>query len=139
MVKKFKRQIAMPSVSTGVLEVSIFCIAFLATGVIGLHRTVPSLILPMVLFAAVMMISMIVTGVYRDDISHSIVRLYKRTALGYGIGAAGMLIFVLVSTSELFTLHFVGFVLMFSFFMVSTVRPVIVDSISTSALDRRAP
>lgn len=139
MVKRFKRQIALPTVSTAVLEVGIFCAAFLTTGSIGLNRTVGSMLLPMMLFACIMMISMIVTGVYREDISRSIIRLHKRTAIGYSIAALGMLFMTLWSASDLFSVHFLGFVLLFSFFIVGTVRPVIVDTVSTSALDRRAP
>lgn len=139
MVQRFKHQIALPSISTAVLEVGIFCAAYLTTGVIGLDRTIGSLLLPMFLFAAVMMGSMIITGVYREDISRSIVRLHKRTAIGYGIAALGMSLLTLASASELFTVHFLGFVLLFSFFIVGTIRPVIVDNVSMSSLDRRAP
>lgn len=139
MVNKMKRQVTFPTFSTGILEVVIFSSVFLVTGSIGLDSGISSMILPMIVFSAVMMTSMVLTGVYRSDISRSIVRLYQRTAVGYVIAALGLVVLALLTTSEYFDLRFSGFVLLFSFFVVSTIRPVIVDSISTDDDDRRAP
>lgn len=139
MVNKMKRQVTFPSFSTGILEVIIFSSVFLVTGSIGLDSGLSSMILPMIIFSGVMMTSMVLTGVYRSDISRSIVQLYQRTAVGYIIAGAGMVLLAVLTTSEYFDLRFSGFVLLFSFFVVSTIRPVIVDSISTAEGDRRAP
>ncbi len=139
MVNKIKRQVTFPSFSTGLLEVIIFGSVFLVTGSIGLDSGISAMILPMIVFSAVMLTSMVLTGVYRSDISRSIVSLYQRTAVGYVIAALGLVVLALLTTSEYFDLRFSGFVLLFSFFVVSTIRPVIVESISTDECDRRAP
>ncbi|MCB1755970.1 MAG: hypothetical protein KDJ38_10635 [Gammaproteobacteria bacterium] len=139
MVNKIKLQVALPSPATGMLELLIFCSVFLLTGTIGLNSGVSSMILPMLVFSAIMMSSMIVTGVYRPDIAHSIMRLYQRTALGCLIAGAGFAILATLSSSACFDIRFSGLVLLFSYFVVSTIRPVIVDTVSTSEGDRRAP
>ncbi len=127
MVNKIKRQVTLPSIAIGLLEVFIFCGVFLVTGIIGLNSAFLSLILPMFVFAAVMMGSMVLTGVYRSDISRSIIHLHQRTAIGYAIAAIGLLILAALSSSDYFDMKFLAIVLLFSFFVVSTIRPVIVE------------
>ncbi len=139
MVNKIRQQITLPSPAMAIMEVVLFCSVFLATGAFGLNATLVSMIFPMTTFVIIIMFGMIVSGVYRADISRSIVQLYQRTVIGYLIAGVALFFLATLSVSQYYDAKFLGFVLIFSFCVVSTIRPLIVDGVSLSAEDRRAP
>ena len=138
MVNKIKHQATLPSLPIGVLEVLIFCGAFLVCGTIALNSSITAMILPMLLFTSVMMVSMVLSGVYKADIARSIILLHKRTAAGYLCAALMMLVLTGLSTSEFFDFKFIALAFIFSFIVISTIRPVISDDVTSGQGDRRS-
>lgn len=138
MVNKIKREITLPSLPIGVLEVLLFCGTFLTCGAIALDSTLSSMILPMLVFAGVMMLSMTLSGVYQAEIARSIIRLHQRTAIGYTVAAVLMVILATLNSSQYFDLKFIAIAFLFSFIVVSTIRPVISDDVTSNEDDRRS-
>jgi flagellar biosynthesis component FlhA len=97
-----------------------------------------ALVGPMLLFCAVMMLSMVLSGVYRADVANSVVRLYGRTVVAYAIASGVMFALALIVNSENFSPRFLAIALAFSFFVLNTFRPVIVEGRRGAPGDRRA-
>ena len=125
MVNKIKKQISLPAPAVGVLEMLILTCVFLSTAAVGLKTGIESIIIPLLTFVFFMMIGMVMSGVYRSDVARSIIRSYQRTVIGYLIAAIGLYMIATMTASQYFDVRFIGFVLFFSFCVISTIRPLI--------------
>ncbi|MFK7854383.1 MAG: hypothetical protein AB8B79_09735 [Granulosicoccus sp.] len=121
----FLRQLRFPTFARAVTEAFIFCCVFLAAGFVSLGHSVSEMLVPMVPVVFIMMISMVMSGVYRQEITHSIVNLYIHTAYGFLIAS---LLFVLTANwivPDYANFKFEFFFLFFAFFVTNTLRPLI--------------
>ena len=137
MVKKIRRQFSLPAPSVGLLEILILSCVFLSTAAVGLKSGVESIILPLLVFVVFLMMSMVVSGVYRSDIARSVISSYKRTLIGYLIAGVCLLVVAMTSASQFFDVRFIGFVLFFSFCVISTIRQLI-SEVTHPMGDRRS-
>ena len=119
------RQVKFPSFMRGVTESLIFCSVFLASGYVSLGLGITAMLVPMVPIVLIMMLSMVFSGVYRPEVSNSIMHLYIRSAYGYVLGSVLFVITVHLLMPEYATLKFEFFFLFSSFFVMNTVRPII--------------
>ncbi len=79
----FVRQVRFPTFFRALIESLIFCCVFLAAGYVSLGHSIAVMLEPMVPVVFIMMISMVLSGVYRDEITHSILNLYVHSAYGF--------------------------------------------------------
>ncbi len=136
MVNKIGKQFTLPAPTIGVLETLIFCCVFLSTAAVVLETGGDSILPSLLIFVVVMMVSMIISGVYRSDIARSIVNLYRQTIIGYAFATLCLYSATVLSASRYMDIEFIGFVLMFSFCVLSTIRPLILEAVSPKE-DRR--
>jgi len=70
------RQISFPTPLRALAEAAMFAGVFVAASKISLNVSMADMIWPMVTVVAIMMLSMVVSGVYRTDITNSIMNIY---------------------------------------------------------------
>ena len=121
----FLRQVKFPSLMRAVTESLLFCGVFLAAGYVSLGLSITEMLVPMVPVVFIMMLSMVFSGVYRPEITNSIINLYTHSAYGYVLGSILFVITVHLFIPEYATLKFEFFFLFFSFFVMNTMRPII--------------
>lgn len=119
------RQVRFPTFFRAVIESLLFCCVFLAAGYVSLGHPVHAMLAPMVPVVFIMMMSMVLSGVYREEITHSIMNLYCHSAYGFLLATI-----IFTSTAhwivpEYSTLKFKFFFLFFAFFVTNTMRPLI--------------
>ncbi len=119
------RQVRFPTFLRAVIESLLFCCVFLAAGYISLGHPIHAMLTPMVPVVFIMMMSMVLSGVYREEINNSIMKLYSHSAYGFLLATV-----ILMSTAhwivpEYATLKFKFFFLFFAFFVTNTMRPLI--------------
>ena len=119
------RQIKFPTFMKGLTESLIFCGVFLAAGYVSLGLDVRDMLVPMVPVVLVMMLCMAFSGVYRPEITNSIMNLYVHSAYGFVLGCVMFVITVKLVAPAYDTLKFEFFFLFFSFFVTNTLRPII--------------
>lgn len=119
------RQVKFPTFTRALTESLLFCGVFLAAGNISLGLPVTDMLVPMVPIVLVMMLSMVFSGVYRPEITNSIMNLYIHSAYGFVLGSIMFVISVHFIAPEYATLKFEFFFLFFSFFVTNTMRPII--------------
>jgi len=119
------RQVKLPSLLRAVVESAIFSGIFLAAGYISLGVDIFDLLMMMIPVVLIMMLSMVASGVYRPEISHSIINIYLHSAYGFVIGSIAFVAYVHLFAPQFATLKFEFFFLFFSFFVINTVRPLI--------------
>lgn len=73
----------------------------------------------------IMMISMVLSGVYREEITNSIMNLYVHSAYGFVLASITFVTFVSWVAPEYATVKFTFFFLFFAFFVINTMRPLI--------------
>lgn len=103
----------------------LFCGVFLAAGYVSLGMSIVDMLAPMVPVVFIMMLSMTFSGVYRPEITNSIMNLYIHSAYGFVLGSITFVALVHVIAPEFATLKFEFFFLFFSFFVINTMRPII--------------
>lgn len=123
--KIISRQVKFPTFFRALTESLFFCGVFLAAGHISLGLDVKDMLVPMVPVVLVMMLSMVFSGVYRPEITNSIMNLYIHSAYGFVLGSIMFCITTQVFLPEYATLKFQFFFLFFSFFVTNTMRPII--------------
>jgi len=121
----FVRQIRFPTFVRAVAESLLFCCVFLAAGYVSLGHSIGMMLAPMVPVVFIMMISMVLSGVYREEISHSIVNLYLHTIYGFVLASVIFIITARWIVPAYANLKFELFFLFFAFFVTSTMRPLI--------------
>ncbi|MEE9334018.1 MAG: hypothetical protein V3U65_07985 [Granulosicoccaceae bacterium] len=119
------RQISFPTPLRALAEVAMFAGVFAAAGKISLGVSIEQMAWPLVVVVAVMMLSMVVSGVYRADITHSIMNIYVHSAYGFFIATVMFLLIVALFMPTYADGKFVFFFLFFSFFVMNTIRPLI--------------
>ena len=119
------RQIRFPGALRALTESLLFCAVFLAAGYVSLGVPLVHMLVPMVPVVFVMMLAMTLSGVYRPDISNSIMKLYVHSAYGFILGSIMFVITMPLVAPEFATAKFEFFYLFFSFFVINTMRPII--------------
>ena len=103
----------------------MFSAVFLAAGFFSLGHGLSEMLVPMVPVVFVMMICSAFSGVYRAEVTDSIVGVYVRSAYGFAWSALA----VLLSLSQLAPVYtdprFVFSFLFFAFFVTNALRPLI--------------
>lgn len=125
LVRTLSRQVRFPTFMRALVESLLFCSVFLAAGYVSLGYSLPALLPPMVPVVFIMMISMVLSGVYRKEITDSIMNIYWHSAYGFVLGSIVFLVFVPLIGPEFSSLKFKFFFLFFAFFVINTVRPLI--------------
>ena len=72
-----------------------------------------------------MMMAMVFSGVYRKDITNSIMNLYVHSAYGFVLASFIFLLMAHMLVPEYANFKFKFFFLFFSFFVLNTMRPLI--------------
>ena len=119
------RQIKFPTAMRALVESLLFCAVFLAAGYVSLGVPLGHILVPMVPIVLLMMLAMTLSGVYRPEITNSIMNLYVHSAYGFILGAIMFIITMPLIAPELATAKFEFFFLFFSFFVINTMRPII--------------
>jgi len=125
VAKTVARQVRFPTFMRAVTESIIFSCVFLAAGYISLGYPITSMLAPMVPVVLIMMLSMVLSGVYREEITNSIINLYVHSAYGFALASITCVAFVAVVEPEYANLKFTFFFLFFAFFVMNTMRPLI--------------
>jgi len=132
------KQFRFPSFAHGFVEVLVLSIVFLAAGYISLGHGVSEmsgLIAPVV---TVMMLCMVASGVYRREITNSIMNIYVHSLYGFVLASFAFIVTVYVLAPEYLTGKFVFFFLFFAFFVVNTLRPLISGADFREGSDQRS-
>lgn len=125
VTRTFVRQIRFPSLSRCLVEVLMLSAVFLATGHVSLGLGVSEMLAPMVPVVLVMMLCSVASGVYRREITNSIVNIYVHTAYGFALGTVGFLVTAARLAPDYTDGRFVFLFLFATFFVTNTVRPLI--------------
>jgi hypothetical protein len=137
MVKQIKKRASLPTAAIGSMEALLFCGAFVAGGLLLKGGEIASMILPMLAFAAIMMLSMVFSGVYKPEVKGSALRLFRHNLMGFGVAVGGLSLLQMVVPGLEMSLEFLLFTVLASFFVVGTIRPVLSNMHGSSADDRR--
>ncbi len=124
-VKIFLRQVRFPSFLRAAIESVLFCCVFLAAGYVSLGHSVGMMLTPMVPVVFTMMLCMVFSGVYREEITNSIMNLYVHSAYGFVLASVVFLPTAALIVPEYANLKFKFFFLFFAFFVINTMRPLI--------------
>lgn len=119
------RQFRFPRVMPGIFEALTLASVFIVAGIFSLGVPVKSMLGPMVPVVLMMMSCMVASGVYREEINHSIGNLYLHSFYGFVLAALGFRIVVLFLPPEYSSLKFYFFFLFFGFFVLNTIRPLL--------------
>ncbi len=123
--EKMLKQISFPSFLRALIEIAMFCGVFLAAGYISLGVGLMELAQPMIPVVFVIMLSSIMSGVYRRDITNSIMNIYVHSAYGFLFASMGSLAVLAIFYPQYSSSKFIFFFLFFAFFVSNTVRPLI--------------
>lgn len=119
------RQFRFPKFVRGLTEALIFCSIYLVAGYISLGISVEAMLTPMVPIVLLMMFCMVASGVYREEITNSILNLYIHSIYGFFLASVGYLLLTFALPSEYSGPKFIFFFLYFAFFVMNTLRPII--------------
>lgn len=103
----------------------MFAGVFIAAGFISLGLGVTSMLEPMVPVILVIMLSNVASGVYRRDITNSIMNIYVHSAYGFLLASIGFLVTIALFFPTYADAKFIFFFLFFAFFVSNTIRPLI--------------
>ena len=122
---KALKQISFPTALRAVIEIAMFAGVFMAAGYISLGLSVGAMLAPMVPVILIIMLSSVASGVYRRDITNSIMNIYVHSAYGFLLASIGFLITIGLFFPAFVDKKFIFFFLFFTFFVSNTVRPLI--------------
>lgn len=117
------RQIRFPTVSRAILETLVFSGVFLVAGHVSLGKPVQDMLVPMVPIVFIMMMSMVLSGIYRSEITNSIMNLYVHLAYGFCIASVLCISALHLFLPEFAEVKFDFFFLFSAFFVVNTLAP----------------
>lgn len=123
--EKMLKQISFPSPLRALTEVAMFACVFFAAGYISLGFGFSEMLAPMVPVILVIMLANVVSGVYRRDITNSIMNIYVHSAYGFLLATLGFLVTIGLFFPAFAVSKFIFFFLFFAFFVCNTVRPLI--------------
>lgn len=124
-VSTLTRQIRFPTFFRALIESLLFCCVFIAAGYVSLGHSIGAMLEPMVPVVFIMMMSMVLSGVYREEITNSIVNLYVHSAYGFVLASVIFIVTAKWVVPEYANLKFEFFFLFFAFFVTNTMRPLI--------------
>lgn len=119
------KQISFPSFLRALTEMCMFAGVFIAAGIISLGVGIVEMLVPMVPVILVIMLSNVASGVYRRDITNSIMNIYVHSAYGFLLASVGFLATIALFFPTFADAKFIFFFLFFAFFVSNTVRPLI--------------
>lgn len=119
------RQFRFPKFMRGLTEMLIFCGIYLVAGYISLGISIQAMLTPMVPIVLLMMFCMVASGVYREEITNSILNLYIHSIYGFFLASIGYLLLTFALPPEYAGPKFIFFFLYFAFFVMNTLRPII--------------
>ena len=119
------KQISFPGPLRAIIEIGMFAGVFAAAGYISLGYTVSEMLAPMVPVILVIMLANVASGVYRRDITNSIMNIYVHSAYGFLLASIGFLLVIGLFFQTFVDSKFIFFFLFFAFFVSNTVRPLI--------------
>ncbi len=119
------RQFRFPKFVRGLTEALIFCGIYLVAGYISLGISIEAMLVPMVPIVLLMMFCMVASGVYREEITNSILNLYIHSIYGFFLASVGYLLLTFALPPEYSGPKFIFFFLYFAFFVMNTLRPII--------------
>ncbi len=125
IAERLVRQISFPSPARAIAEIAMFAGVFAAAAYISLGVGVKEMLVPMVPVISVFMLASVASGVYRRDITNSIMNIYVHSAYGFFIASVGLLVVLALFYPNFADSKFIFFFLFFSFFVSNTVRPLI--------------
>lgn len=123
--QRFLRQISFPGVAQGIFECVMFGAVFLAAAYVSLDFGIQQMLPGLVPLVAIMMISMVMSGVYRRDITHCIMNIYVHSLYGFAIAIVLLLIYLNIFMPKFVDDKFIVFFLFFAFFVTGTLRPLV--------------
>ncbi len=119
------RQISFPSWRRGLAEFAMFAGVFVAASKISLQLPYEEMLVPMLSIVALMMASMVASGVFREDITNCIINLYVHSAYGFLLAAVLLLPTIALFLPSLLDPRFIFFFLFFAFFVTGALRPLV--------------
>jgi len=122
---KLLKQISFPSPLRALTEIAMFAGVFFAAGFISLGLGLRGMLSPMVPVILVIMLANVASGVYRRDITNSIMNIYVHSAYGFLLATIGFLVTIGLFFPTFADSKFIFFFLFFAFFVSNTVRPLI--------------
>lgn len=125
MADRMVKQISFPSPLRALIEIAMFAGTFAAAGYISLGLGLSDMLAPMVPVILVIMLASVASGVYRRDITNSIMNIYVHSAYGFLMASTGFLIIIGLFFPTFADSKFIFFFLFFAFFVSNTVRPLI--------------
>lgn len=123
IAKTFIRQVRFPPITRALAEAFIFGVVFLVAGHISLGLMVSEMLSSMVMFVFIMMISMVLSGVYRSEITNSIMNLYVHSAYGFVLASVFCVVAANLFEPRFANVKFEFFFLFSTFFVFNTVSP----------------
>ncbi len=125
VAEKAVKQISFPTALRALIEIAMFAGVFAAAGFISLGLSLGDMLTPMVPVIFVIMVASVASGVYRRDITNSIMNIYVHSAYGFLLASIGFLLTIGLFFPAFVDKKFIFFFLFFSFFVSNTVRPLI--------------
>ena len=125
LARTIVRQFRFPPVLRGIAETLIFASVFLVAGIISLGVGVTEMLGPMVPVVLVMMFCMVASGVYREEITTSILNLYTHSIYGFFLASFAFLVLAQFLPEHYSQSKFIFFFLFFAFFVMNTLRPIL--------------
>lgn len=119
------RQVRFPSPSRCLVEVLMLSAVFLAAGHVSLGHGVTEMLGPMVPVVLMAMLCSVASGVYRREITNSIMNIYVHSAYGFVLVALCFPFTVALFAPTYADGRFAFLFLFAMFFVTNTVRPLI--------------
>lgn len=125
VVNTVLRQFALPSWSRAIAEVLMFGGVFVAASKVSLQLPYHEMPGPLFVIVSLMMLTMIASGVFREDITNCITNLYVHSAYGFFMAAVLLVPTIVFFWPQLLDPKFIFFYMFFAFFVTGAIRPVI--------------
>lgn len=125
VARKLLKQISFPSPLRALVEIGMFVSVFVASGMTSLGLGFSHMLTPMVPVILVIMLANVASGVYRRDITTSIMNIYLHSAYGFLLSSIGFLLTIGLFYPAYADTKFFFFFLFSAFFVSNTVRPLI--------------
>ena len=119
------KQFSFPTPFRVLIEVCMFAGIFFAAGFISLGLPISQMLVPMVPVTLIFMLASVSSGVYRTDITNSVINIYIHSAYGFLLSVIGFLLVVSIFLPTYNDQKFIFFFLFFAFFVTNTIRPLI--------------
>lgn len=123
--KRLFRKVSFPNVAQAVVECLMFGCVFLAAAYVSLDFGIQQMLPGLVPLVVIMMASMVISGVYRAELTSNIMKVYFHSLYGFGIALLLILLFLNIFMPQFVDTKFIVFFVFFAFFVTGTVRPLI--------------